>query len=243
MELKKSYLDLTLVPLGVLVNMLYHVFLWYKVKTSPLHTVIGLNSVGRRLWVETLMEDTDKKNILAVQTMRNSIMTSTFVATVTILLISGLAAVISSTYNAKEPLNEIIILGSHDEFMVAVKYVTPLVLLLSSFFACSVSIRYLNQVNYLINTPLHEPCLITAEYVTLLLERGSIFNTIGSRALFIAFPLLLWILGPVPVFLCSVALVPILYNIDFIFTSKGAAASKPEVRKEELKSKDYYHIV
>lgn len=56
MEWKNFYIDLVLVPLAVLTLVLYHVFLWYKAKTSPHNTVIGVNSVGRRIWVESMME-------------------------------------------------------------------------------------------------------------------------------------------------------------------------------------------
>ncbi|GKA95035.1 pollen receptor-like kinase 4 [Tanacetum coccineum] len=120
MEFKKCYLDLILVPLSFMISISYHVWLWHKVRTQPLSTVIGTNAHGRRLWVSTIMKDNEKKNILAVQTIRNSIMGSTLMATTSILLCSGLAAVISSTYSVKKPLNDTIY-GAHGELMVALK--------------------------------------------------------------------------------------------------------------------------
>lgn len=137
MEWKNFYIDLVLVPLAVLTLVLYHVFLWYKAKTSPHNTVIGVNSVGRRIWVESMMEDNDKKNILAIQTMRNSIMGSTLVGTISVVLTTGLGAVISSTYSLKQPnpFKELEVFGGyHNERIVALKYATPLVFLLFSFF-------------------------------------------------------------------------------------------------------------
>lgn len=249
MEWKKFYIDLVLVPLGILAVVLYHVFLWYKAKTSPHITVVGVNSVGRRIWVESMIEDDDKKNILAIQTMRNSVMASILVGTISVLLTTGLAAVISSTYSWKQPapLKDFTVFGGHhSEMLVAIKYATPLVFLLFSFFFSSLSIRFLNQVNILINVPLHEPCLITPDYVTQLFERGCIFNTIATRMLYVACPLLLWILGPVPVFLSCVTMVPALYNLDFVLGPKGA-----EIRSEDSKdtmehvkkSKDCYRII
>jgi uncharacterized membrane protein len=221
MEWKKSYLDLILVPLAILCGLVYHCVLWYRVKNHPLQTTIGVNSIGRRLWIESMIKDNEKKNIIAVQTIRNSIMGSTLMATTCVLLCSGLAAMISSTYSVKKPLNDSIY-GAHGELMVAMKYATLLVFFLFSFFCHSLSVRYLNQVNYLINTVQYcGSSLITADYVSELFEKGSIFNTVGNRIFYLGFPLLLWIFGPVLVFVSSITVLPILYNLDFIFVCKA----------------------
>lgn len=162
------------------------------------------------------------------------IMASTLVATISILLTTGLAAVISSTYKPQSTMpdkSSIAVLGvgggggegDSAQTLVAAKYVTPLLLLVMSFFCSTVSIRMLNQVNYLINVPLHEPALITSAYVACLFEKGCIFSSIATRMLYAACPLLLWILGPVPVLLSSVALLPVLYNLDFVFLTDSKA--------------------
>ncbi|KAG8375324.1 hypothetical protein BUALT_Bualt10G0088400 [Buddleja alternifolia] len=116
-------------------------------------------------------------------------MGSTLMATTSILLCSSLAAVISSTYNIKKPLNDAVY-GAHGEFMV----------------------------NFLINCPPETSNgIVTHIYMSELLERGFMLNTVGNRLFYAALPLLLWIFGPVLVFLCSITLVPVLYNLDFIF--------------------------
>jgi uncharacterized membrane protein len=163
------------------------------------------------------LQDNEKKNILAVQTLRNTIMGATLMATTSILLCSGLAAIISSTYSVKKPLNDSVY-GAHGEFMEALKYVTLLTIFLFSFFCHSLSIRFINQVNILINTPQDSMSLVTPSYVSELLERGFTLNTVGNRLFYSALPLLLWIFGPVLVFLCSLTMVPLLYNLDFVIT-------------------------
>ncbi|KAG2239919.1 hypothetical protein Bca52824_091278 [Brassica carinata] len=226
MEWRECYLDVILVPPGLMVYAAYHVYLWYKLRTQPLTTIIGTNARARRFWVASIIKDNDKKNILAVQTLRNCIMGSTLMATTSILLCAGLAAVISSTYAVKKPLNDAVY-GAHGEFMVALKYVTILAIFLFSFFSHSLSIRFINQVNILINTPFppeeldEEEMMVTQEeYVAELLERGFVLNTVGNRLFYAALPLMLWIFGPVLVFLCSVMMVPLLYNLDFFFFGK-----------------------
>ncbi|KAJ7966016.1 Protein of unknown function, DUF599 [Quillaja saponaria] len=218
MEWRKCYLDVFLVPLGFLISIGYHAWLWHKVRTQPHTTIIGINAGGRRNWVHAMMKDNDKKNILAVQSLRNSIMGSTLMATTSILLCAGLAAVISSTYSVKKPLNDTVY-GAHGEFMVALKYVTILTIFLFSFFCHSSSIRFINQVNILINTPQEPMSVVTPDYVHELLEKGFVLNTVGNRLFYAALPLLLWIFGPVLVFLCSATMVPVLYNLDFVFSS------------------------
>ncbi|CAL5439751.1 unnamed protein product [Camellia sinensis] len=237
MEWKKCYLDVILVPMGFVMTIGYHVWLWHMVRTQPHVTIIGTNAMGRRLWVSSIIKDNEKKNILAVQTLRNTIMGSTLMATTSILLCSGLAAVISSTYSVKKPLNDAVY-GAHGEFMVALKYVTLLLIFLFSFMCHSLSIRFTNQVNFLINCPQQPPetpCVaVTAAYVLELLERGFMLNTIGNRLFYAALPLLLWIFGPVLVFLCSLTMVPVLYNLDFVFTNdKGKGG--------EIESNGYHH--
>ncbi|KAF2302776.1 hypothetical protein GH714_008331 [Hevea brasiliensis] len=228
MEWRKCYLDVILVPLGFLITMAYHIWLWHKVRTQPLSTIIGTNASGRRYWVLAMIKDNDKKNILAVQTLRNLIMGSTLMATTSILLSAGLAAIISSTYTVKKPLNDAVY-GAHGEFMVALKYVTLLSFFLFSFFCHSLSIRFVNQVNLLINTPPDPMSIVTPEYVTELLEKGFLLNSVGNRLFYAAMPFLLWIFGPVLVFLCSVTMVPVLYNSDFVF---GTAKRKSNVNGE-----------
>lgn len=69
MEWKKCYLDLILVPLGLLISLSYHVWLWHKVRTQPLTTVIGTNARGRRLWVSAMIKVI---SILVLYTSKNN---------------------------------------------------------------------------------------------------------------------------------------------------------------------------
>ncbi|KAJ7970100.1 Protein of unknown function, DUF599 [Quillaja saponaria] len=218
---RRNYLDVILVPLGLLINIGYHVWLWHKVRTQPFTTTIGINANSRRFWVPAMIRDIEKKNILAVQTLRNLIMGSTLMATTSILLCAGLGAVISSTYSVKKPLNDVIF-GAHGEFMVGLKYATLLTIFLFSFFCHTLSIRFFNQVSILICTPQDSMSMVTTpeNYLTELLEKGTMLNTVGNRIFYGGLPLLLWIFGPVLVFLCSVTLVPVLYNLDIVCGNK-----------------------
>ncbi|KAJ1700231.1 hypothetical protein LUZ63_000010 [Rhynchospora breviuscula] len=228
MEWRKSYLDLVLVPFAIFFPMMYHAWLWYKVRSQPHRTFIGVNSAGRRLWVAAIMKDNDKKNILAVQSIRNAIMGSTLMATTSILLCTGLAAVLSSTYSIKRPLNDSVF-GAHGEFMLSLKYVILLLLFVFAFLCYSLSIRFINQVNFLINIAFNDDDAaagrpLSQDYVCDLLEKGFLLNTVGNRLFYTALPLLLWIFGPVLSFLSSLLIMPILYHLDILDVSCQAKA-------------------
>ena len=159
-------------------------------------------------------------------------------ATTSILLCAGLAAIISSTYSIKKPLNDTVY-GAHGEFMVALKYVTLLMIFLFSFFCHTLSIRFLSQVSILICSPIDDSSVLTPEYLCELLERGSVLNTVGNRLFYTALPLLLWIFGPVLVFLSWVTMVPVLYNLDFVCAiscakGKGKAADDRSADSDDV---------
>ncbi|KZV24777.1 hypothetical protein F511_34206 [Dorcoceras hygrometricum] len=206
MEWKDWYLDVIFVPSGFLIFVSYHIWLWRRVRSQPFTTTVGRNARGRRFWVSSIIKDNVKKDIVAVQTLRNSIMGSSLMATAAVLLCGGMAAFFSSI---KEPMN-----GGHGEFMLALKFVAMMALLIFSFVFFSISIQIMGQVNFLVNCPVEEDS--TPEYLTELLERGFSFNMVGNRLFYAAVPLLLWISGPLLVFLCCLAEVIVLYTSDFV---------------------------
>ncbi|KAK8953916.1 hypothetical protein KSP39_PZI001707 [Platanthera zijinensis] len=221
MEWRKGYLDLLLVPLSLLFSVVYHGWLWQKVKRQPHRTIIGMNFAGGRLWVRSMMKENDKRSVLAVQTLRNGIMGSTLMATTTILLCSGLAAIISSTYSVKKPISDSSY-GGQGELVVALKYVSLLVLFLFAFVCYSLSICFHSQVSFLVNTPPSDS-FISPEYVSDVLDRGFLLNTLGNRLFYAALPLLLWIFGPLLVFFGSALMIPVLYIHDVLWEGKESA--------------------
>ncbi|KAJ6838508.1 uncharacterized protein M6B38_321345 [Iris pallida] len=72
--------------------------------------------------------------------------------------------------------------------------------------------------------------LVTQEYVCDVLEKGFVLNTIGNRLFYVALPLLLWIFGPVLVFLSSVTMTAVMYNNDIVYRQgkKGVAKREEE---------------
>ncbi|XP_022717747.1 uncharacterized protein LOC111276238 [Durio zibethinus] len=84
----KEYLDLVLVPSGLLIMSAYHVFLLYRCLKLPQTTVIGYENHCRKAWVERMLQVEAKDIGLALTTINSTISASTFLATVSLTLSS-----------------------------------------------------------------------------------------------------------------------------------------------------------
>ncbi|KAH9621711.1 hypothetical protein KSS87_000757 [Heliosperma pusillum] len=200
----QEYLDYLLVPSGLLVLVMYHVWLLWTIIRRPTRTVIGLNTMCRHRWVSHIMNDQPTNGILGVQTLRNNLMASTLLATISITLSSLISAVISSL-NRPTPTSISI---DH------VKYFSVLICFLSAFFCNMQCVRYFAHTSFLLNVPAPDQRDEFIEYVSQTLNRGCFFWSLGLRAFYFSFPLLLWIFGPIPMFVCSCLISLSLYFLD-----------------------------
>ncbi|XP_042481880.1 uncharacterized protein LOC122062362 [Macadamia integrifolia] len=210
--MEKQILDFSLVPSGLCLMLAYHIWLLHRIINHPTGTIIGINGINRRVWVQTMMEDTSKNGILAVQTLRNNIMASTVLASTAIMLSSVVAMIMVNT-NARQSE---IVYGAHSELGFWIKFFSILVCFLLAFLFNVQSIRYYSHASMLINVPVKKMMSphLTGEYVGRVVNRGSCFWSLGLRAFYFSLPLFLWLFGPIPMFLCCVVLVFMLYFLD-----------------------------
>ncbi|KAK6926122.1 Protein of unknown function DUF599 [Dillenia turbinata] len=223
--MEQRVLDFTLVPTGILIMVSYHIWLLQRIINHPTKTVIGINATNRRFWVQAMMEDTSKNGVLAVQTLRNNIMASTLLASTAIML-SSLIAVLMTSSHTGGTTN--LVYGDHSKLVFSIKFFSILVSFLVAFLFNVQSIRYYSHASILINVPLKEiprPDGIPA-YVARTVNRGSYFWSLGLRAFYFSFPIFLWIFGPIPMFLCCLVLVFLLYFLDG--TIEFASATDPK---------------
>ncbi|KAI3984098.1 hypothetical protein MKX01_035225 [Papaver californicum] len=188
--MKREILDYTLVSLGFGLMVYYHVWLLYRIITQPTKTVIGINAIKRKIWVKTMMEDTSKYGVLAVQTLRSNIMASTLLASTTIML-SSLTAVLMTNKNSNQSSG--FVFGDNSPLGFSMKFFSILLCFLLAFLFNVQLIRYYSHANILINVPLKK------------------------MKYYFSFPLFLWIFGPIPMFCCCLFQIFILYFFDIIF--------------------------
>ncbi|XP_021652837.2 uncharacterized protein LOC110644405 [Hevea brasiliensis] len=225
--MEKKFLDYTLVPLGLAIMVAYHIWLFNRIMNHPSKTVIGVNTINRRFWVQAMMEDNAKNGVLAVQTLRNNIMASTVLASTAIMLSSVIALLMTKDIRVDRSAWTFDS-GDTSEMGLSIKFFSILACFLVAFLLNVQSIRYYSHASILINVPFknllpdHHHHHLTAEYVARSVNRGSHFWSLGLRAFYFSFPLFLWIFGPIPMFLCCFVLVFMLYFLDVTFECSWA---------------------
>lgn len=148
---------------------------------------------------------------MAVQTLRNSQMLIILTASIAIIFNISLAALTNNAYNATRGPSNFELVGLVSGRTFALKYGMASVLLLFSFFCSSMAVVFLIDVAFLIDVSVEISCV----HIKRMLERGNTLALIGNRLLCMTFPILLWMFGPVPVAVSSVALVWWFYELDF----------------------------
>lgn len=206
--------DLASLAASILLVIAYHLFLRHKVKKDPTYTVQAVNRIARTAWVETIMHD-GKKDVLAVQTLRNSTMAATFLASTSVLLIIGVLTLSEQGGRLEATWHSLNLIGArHPELWLA-KLICLLLDLFVAFFSFAMSIRVFNHVGYMINVPLglkHK--MITPAHVATHLNRAGRFYSIGMRAYYFLVPLVFWLFGPHFMLASTIGLLLVLYRID-----------------------------
>lgn len=197
---------------GFLILLVYHIHLVYQVKTDPLKTSMGLTNRLRRDWVQTVMEE--NRDLLAVQTMRNWVMASSFLASTAILVNFALVNAAFRTEKIAEMSHALNFLGVKSQALWLMKLMVLIVDFFFAFFNFTLSIRYYNHGSYAINIPPKQDPIVTYDAVAAIINHGSTHYTFGMRAYYLAVPLLLWLFGPTWMLVGAVIMTIILYNLD-----------------------------
>lgn len=204
-----------MIGLGASVTLLaaYHLYLRIRVNRNPAYTVQAVNVMARTAWVERVMKE--KEGILAVQTLRNSTMAATFLASTAVLLIIGVLTLSEQGDKLGSAFHALNVVGAKQAGLWMGKLMFLLLDLFVAFFAFSMSIRVFNHVGYMINVPKaagHKS--ISSRHVAVHLNRAGRFYSIGMRAYYFLVPLVFWLFGPHLMLLATVGLIFVLYRID-----------------------------
>ncbi|KAF5474461.1 hypothetical protein F2P56_006357 [Juglans regia] len=208
MAFQKEYLDLVLVPSGLLIMLAYHLFLLYRYLNLPHTTAMGFENNDKIAWVERIMQ-IDKRDIgTALSVISSNISAATFLASVSLTLCSLIGAWMA---NSSNNFMHSLIYGDTRPSTMSIKYISLLICFLLAF-ACFVqSARSFVHANYLLSTP---DSNIPARNVELVVLRGGDFWSLGLRALYFALDMLLWFFGPIPMFVSSIVMVIIFHYLD-----------------------------
>jgi uncharacterized membrane protein len=164
------------------------------------------------MWVKGVIRD--KRDIMAVQTLRNQVMAATFLASTAILICLGAfsAAFRPGVFNdISHALN---LLGTKTETLWMFKLMMLGILFFVTFFNFTLAIRYYNHAGFMINTFEPEDATVSGEVVTQVLNHGALHYTIGMRGFYLSVPLALWLFGPIWMLVGSLVLISVLYRLD-----------------------------
>lgn len=205
--------DLACLIGSVLLVIVYHLFLRRKIRKDSAYTVQAINKIARTAWVETIMHD-GKKDLLAVQTLRNSTMAATFLASTSVLLIIGVLTLSEQGGRFEATWHALNTVGAKHPELWMTKLIFLLLDLFVAFFSFAMSIRVFNHVGYMINVPLglnHK--MITPAHVAIHLNRAGGFYSIGMRSYYFLVPLVFWLFSPYFMLASTIALLLALYRI------------------------------
>ncbi len=83
-----SLQEMMLVVSAAVVIIAYHAHQYTKVRRDPLTAAVDITNHARQMWVKGVIRD--RRDIMAVQTLRNQVMAATFLASTAILISLGL---------------------------------------------------------------------------------------------------------------------------------------------------------
>ncbi|MCC6609792.1 MAG: DUF599 domain-containing protein [Burkholderiales bacterium] len=207
------HIDLLSFAFCVGILIVYHVHLRIKLRQHPTYTVQALNNLARTAWVATVMAE--RRDILAVQTLRNSTMAASFLASTAVLLIIGVLSLSAQGDKLGDTWHLLNLFGTKESALWLAKLLLMTADLFVAFFSFSLSIRVYNHVGYLVNVPLaagHKA--ISPAHVAEFLNSGGRYYSIGQRAFYFLVPLVFWLFGPHFMVIATVGLIFVLRGVD-----------------------------
>ena len=191
----------------------YQLYLSRRERRQPGRATHALNALARTRWVEAIMQDS-RKDVLAVQTLRNSVMAASMMASTAILLVVGTLNLGADGARLEQLLRAF---SSHVQGSAG-DHALILLLLIGDFFVAfflfSMAIRFYNHVGYMINLPDTHASVFSAHRVASYLNRAGRFYSLGTRAFHMCVPLVFGLFGPVYLVVAAVGLIIALYLMD-----------------------------
>jgi uncharacterized membrane protein len=205
--------DLAAFALSAAAVVLYQIYLRWRTLRDPTSSAQDIMLAARAAWVESVMRE--RRDILAVQTLRNSTMAASFMASTAVLLIIGVLTLSAQGDKLSGTWHSLNFMGRFSAELWLFKLLMMLFDLLFAFFTFSMAVRLFHHIGYLLNVPLecnlefNQPHHVTAQ-----LNRAGVFFRIGMRAYYFTVPLLFWLFGPLFLLGATALVIFFLYHLD-----------------------------
>jgi len=193
--------------------LIYQYYLSWRTRRYPASSAQDVMLAARAAWVGSVMRD--RRDILAVQTLRNSTMAASFMASTAVLLIIGVLTLSAQGDKLSGTWHVLNFLGQASAEMWLFKLLMMLFDLLFAFFSFAMSVRIFHHIGYLINVPLDKGKEVAQiRKVEAQINRAGTYYRIGMRAYYFIVPLLFWLFGPIWLLGATVAVVFFMFHLD-----------------------------
>ncbi len=193
--------------------LVYQRYLSWRTRRDPASSAQDVMLAARAAWVGSVMRE--RRDILAVQTLRNSTMSASFMASTAVLLIIGVLTLSAQGDKLSGTWHALNFLGQASAEMWLFKLLMMLFDLLFAFFSFAMSVRIFHHIGYLINVPLDKSMeAVQIKKVEAQLNRAGIYYRIGMRAYYFTVPLLFWLFGPIWLLGATLAVVFFMFHLD-----------------------------
>ncbi|KAH7843624.1 hypothetical protein Vadar_018954 [Vaccinium darrowii] len=238
---KAEYLDAVLVPSGLLIMFFYHLHLLHKHKvderkhkvdehsqdSESTTTAMAHDNHYRRRWVVDTLKADVKDRGPAVQVINGNITAAFSLSTIS-LVVSSLIGTWFGTSNST--VTSTLIYGDTRKSVIAFKNISLLICFLVAFASFLQSARCYIHSSFLIT--MSKDAAVPIRHVKDAVEYGSNCWSVGMRALYFAITLLLWVFGPIPMFVSSAVMVLVLRKLDWYKPPKKTVPKKTHEIKQ-----------
>ena len=179
--------------LGFILLWAYHRRLSWVYIRHPERTSRGRADRLRRAWVEAVRARNG--DILAIQTLRNWVMTASVFASTTIMIGLGLVAASFQGLNMANLSNAVSFLPMGGD-LARIKVLILAILFFSAFLRFVIALRFYNQTGFLINLPAGIFAGVAEDEIAETLNSAAGQYNRGSRIFLLTIPFVLWLVGP-----------------------------------------------
>lgn len=210
------FCDIIAFGISCILILIYYLYLGRRTRRAPLSSVHVVNAMMRERWIAMIMNN-GKLEILAIQTLRNSLMAASFMATTTMLLIIGILNLGEKIGQWVQNLHPLLLNYQGIGEFWQIKLAALLFGFAIAFYYFAMAIRFFNHAGYMINLP-YDASVDEDLYkqTCAYLNRAGRYYTFGTRTFFFSLPIFLWFFGPYFLVLATLGLIAGLAVLDSV---------------------------
>ena len=194
-----------------------------RLRGDPLFSIQAYHRHVRLRWVAWIMAD-PSRGILGVQTLRNSTMGATFLASTVLLLLGGALSLVGHPDALGILSSSLETAASRHEAFWNFKVLLLVADLFVATFAFVMAVRLFAHISFQLALPPEEtPHGVTVARVSGMLDRAGSMFSLGLRSCYLAMPLVMWLFGPVMLVVATLVLVLVMSRLDLNLGPVGEA--------------------